>query len=342
VSTIEFGTRIPNSGPLASPENLVMAARLTEDLGFDSVWVHDHMSWNLEMHRDHVSSGSVDAVRQDQDPDFYESLITLSHVAAVTKRCRLGVAALVLPARNVAHIAKQVSTLDNLSGGRLILVVGLGSPASTGSYEYETAGVPIARRGKRIDEYIAVLRALWAKTGEEEVAFHGEFVNFDNAVLYPNPIQQPMPIWIGGGTVPAAQRAGRLGDGWIPGWMTPQEMKTALAMMRDVAAQHGRDARNMPIGLEVITAITKDRASAFELGASTVKAGLANWERKFENAEDAVEQCLFGNVDDGIRQVEGFMEAGVTHFELRMVYRTMDEFKEQMELWAEKILPRFR
>ena len=344
MSTIEFGIRIPNSGPLASTANMVEAARGAEDRGVDAVWVHDHLTWTLEMHRYHVSCGSVEAVREDQDPDFFESIVVLSHVAAVTKRCRLGVAALVLPARNPVHMAKQWATLDVMSGGRTTLVVGLGSPATTGSREYEAVGVPMETRGKRLDEYMGVLRTIWADG--PSATFEGQFASFDQAVIFPKPLQKPVPpIWIGGGTLHAIKRAARLGDGWIPGWLTPAEMKKSRAMLVEEAAKHGRDGSKLPVGLEVITSIAKDRQTAHDRApgaVATVKAGLGNWERKFDRTEDAVDQCIIGDVDDCIRQVEAFKEAGDTHFELRLDYQTMDELMEQLDIWSEKVQPRFR
>lgn len=340
MSSVEFGLRIPNSGPLASPANLVRAAREAEALGFGSVWVHDHLSWSREMHRHHVSCGSADAVREEQPPDFYESIVTLAHVAAVTTKVRLGVACVVLPARNPVHVAKQWATLDALAGGRTIFGVGLGSKAATESKEYAAAGVSEARRGARFDEYIAAVRAVWQ---DDPTSFHGEFLDFDDATIYPKPRQQPYPpIWIGGATEYAVRRAARLGEGWIPGWQTPEEIRQARVALIEEAARHGRDGEAVEIGLEVITAVAKDRQTAYALGAETVRAGLASWEREFDSADLAIEQCFLGSVDDARRQVEAFVSAGVRHFELRMVYRTMDEFSEQMQLWADKLLPDYR
>src|SRR4051812_46648254 len=116
--SIDFGIRVPNSGPLTNPTNMVRAAQESEVRGFDAFWVHDHLTWTEEMHRYHVSCGAVEAVRDDQRPDFFESVVTLAHLAALTQKIRMGVACVVLPARNPIYLAKQWATLDVLSGGR--------------------------------------------------------------------------------------------------------------------------------------------------------------------------------------------------------------------------------
>ena len=336
---IEFGVRIPNSGPLASPANLIRAATEAEALGYDSIWVHDHLAWSPEMHRHHISSGAAEALAHDQTPDFYESLITLSHLAALTRKVRLGVACIVLPCRHPVHIAKQLAVLDVMSGGRIDVGVGLGSLASAASREYEAAGVPKNGRARRLDEYVAVLRAVWQ---HGPVSYHGEFVFLDGVHIDPKPLQRPgPPIWIGGGTPPAARRAGRLGDGWIPGWLTPQELKEHLVVMAEEAGKCGRPA-DIPVGLEVIACIARDRATAMRQARPTIATSLKTYERSMDSDDFAVEQSIIGSIEDVRRQVAGFIAAGVTHFELKFVYSTMDELSEQMELWTNEILPAYQ
>src|SRR5688572_1925117 len=134
---IKFGVRIPNSSPLANGPNLVRAAKEAERIGFDSVWVHDHLTWTREIASIHLSAGAVELVEPGQTPDFYDSIVALSYVAAHTERVKLGVAVLVLPGRDPVYIAKQWAVLDALSGGRTILGVGLGSPSALRSGEFE-------------------------------------------------------------------------------------------------------------------------------------------------------------------------------------------------------------
>ncbi|MCW2493144.1 MAG: Luciferase-like, subgroup, partial [Frankiales bacterium] len=121
MTKIEFGIRVPNSGPLSSVQNLIRTAKAAEDLGFDTVWTHDHVVWSSEMHRHHISSGSMDALKDDQTADFYESVTTLAFLAAHTSRVKLGVACLVMPTRNPIYAAKQLATVDHFTNGRLLV-----------------------------------------------------------------------------------------------------------------------------------------------------------------------------------------------------------------------------
>src|SRR5215475_2068917 len=117
MNKISFGVRVPNSGPLSSIKNIVNAAKSAEELGFDAIWVHDHVVWSSEMHRHHISSGSKEAISDDQTADFYESLSTLAFLAAHTERVKLGVACIVMPTHNPIYTAKQTATIDHLTGG---------------------------------------------------------------------------------------------------------------------------------------------------------------------------------------------------------------------------------
>src|SRR5919106_5189596 len=122
---ISFGVRVPNSGPLSSIENIVKATKQAEELGFDAVWVHDHVVWSSEMHRHHISSGAAEALSDTQDANFFEATTVLSYLAAETKTITLGVACLVMPCRNPIYAAKQYSTLDWLANGPVLVGVGL-------------------------------------------------------------------------------------------------------------------------------------------------------------------------------------------------------------------------
>ena len=115
MNKISFGVRVPNSGPLSSIENIVKATKSAEDMGFDAIWVHDHVVWSSEMHRHHISSGAAEALTDTQDANFFEATTILSYLAAETKKIVLGVACLVMPCRNPIYAAKQYSTLGSSS-----------------------------------------------------------------------------------------------------------------------------------------------------------------------------------------------------------------------------------
>jgi probable F420-dependent oxidoreductase len=171
-----------------------------------------------------------------------DPLIWLSYLAAATSRINLATGVTILPQRNPVVFAKEVATLDQMSAGRMQLGVGVGWLKE----EFAAIGVPFEDRGRRTDEYVAALRALWT---QEAATFHGEFVNFDDCILRPHPMQASVPIHVGGHTEVAAKRAGRLGDGFFPAAPTYAELEHLFSLARRTASESGRD----PEALELTT-----------------------------------------------------------------------------------------
>jgi probable F420-dependent oxidoreductase len=340
MTQVKFGVRVPNSGPLASVVNLVRAAQAAEELGFDSLWVHDHVVWSSQMHRHHISSGSSDAVTDDQTADFYEAITSVAYLAAVTQTIDLGIACLVMPTRNPIYAAKQLATLDHLCDGRLIVGVGLGSKATESSSEFDVFGVPFSARARLTDEYVDVMKTIWR---EPLASYDGAYVQFKDAEMFPKPKQSPHPpIWVGGWTDHAARRTARVGDGWIPGWLSPSEMARGRELLLRTADEHGRDGNEIVIAVEKLASIATDRDSALDRAVRTVRASSKTYERDVDDVRFALDRHIFGSVDDVVRRVDEFVAAGVTHFELKLIYATIDELVDQMQLWAEQVMPRFR
>ena len=340
MSQISFGVRVPNSGPLSSVANINRAAVEAEEMGFDSIFLHDHVVWSTEMHRHHISSGAHEALDSDQSADFYEALTTIGYLAAKTSRVRIGVACLVMPTRNPIYAAKQLATLDHLSGGRLIAGVGLGSKASRESSEFDVFGVPFSARARMTDEFVEAMRAIWT---QPLATYSGRHVEFKDAEIYPKPLQKPGPeVWVGGWTDAAARRTGRIGDGWVPGWLSPSEMARGAVIVRDTAKENDRDPSKITIAVEKLTVIDTDRDAAMARAIPTVQTSSQTYERDVDQIQFALDRHIFGSVDDVKRRVGEFVDAGVTHFELKFIYPTMDELTRQMELWAAEILPAFR
>jgi probable F420-dependent oxidoreductase len=206
---LRVGITLPNYGPLAGAQNLVRLAQRAEALGFDSIWVADH----LVMPRDTASSYPYDRrtsappARLDGLVEFYEPLTTLAYLAGATRRLRLGVSVYIVPYRNPVVTAKLIATLDALSGGRVIFGAGVGWLRE----EFRAVGADPRVRGRVTDEYLEVCRRLWR---DEVASFAGAHYELPPVRSGPKPVQRPWPpIWIGGNSAAARARAVALGDG---------------------------------------------------------------------------------------------------------------------------------
>jgi probable F420-dependent oxidoreductase len=171
------------------------------------------------------------------DTDLTDPLIWLTWLAASTSSIRLGTGILILPERNPLVLAKELGTLDSLSGGRVELGIGVGWLKE----EFDALGIPWERRGARTDEYVAVMQKLW---GGNEVSFDGEFVSFENISSNPKPVNGSIPITVGGHSDAAARRAGRIGNGFFPG---KGDLKHMLNLMNESAEKNGRDPKEIEV-----------------------------------------------------------------------------------------------
>ncbi|MGH9187970.1 MAG: TIGR03619 family F420-dependent LLM class oxidoreductase [Acidimicrobiales bacterium] len=226
---MKFGI-VANILDFVRPQGAAALARAAEGAGFESLWTVEHpvVPFGYQSEYPYSRSGRMPGGEHTDIPD---PLIWLSFVAAHTSRIRLATGILLLPLRAPAITAKEVATLDVLSGGRVTLGVGVGWLAE----EFTAVGVPFERRGARLDAYIHALRALWA---ESEATVHSEFVSLERAVSRPKPARGSVPIVIGGHTQAAARRAGRLGDGFFP---ARGDLPHLFKVMRRAATKAGRD-----------------------------------------------------------------------------------------------------
>jgi probable F420-dependent oxidoreductase len=224
---MDVGFGLPVSGAWATPANQVRIARRAEALGYRSLWTFQRLL--IPARPEGIAA--TPAYRSVLDP-----VVSLAHVAAVTGRIRLGVAVLNMPFFSPALLAKQLASLDVVSGGRLDAGLGLGwSPE-----EYAASGVPRERRGARGEELLAVLRALWT---QEVAEHHGDFYDLPPVRAEPKPVQRPHPpLLLGGSAAPALRRAGRLADGWISSSRAdPSSLHASIAVIAEAARQAGRD-----------------------------------------------------------------------------------------------------
>ena len=238
---MKFGVMAPYQlAPLETGEYAAAFGRLVEELGFESVWTVEHHVMCVEYQSVYPYShnGRSPFAADTVQPD---PLIWLSYLAAATQRLRLATGILILPFRNPVVLAKTLASLDRISGGRLLLGIGVGWVRE----EAEALGVDFSMRGRRADEYIEVMRTLWR---EPVASFHGEFVNFDGVVSEPRPAQQGgVPIIVGGHSEAAARRAGRLGNGFYPLGVAPERLASLRRIMEETAREHGRDPAKIEI-----------------------------------------------------------------------------------------------
>jgi len=209
-------------------------ARMAEEEGCESIWGVEHVlvAEDYEPNYLYSSDGRMPADDNTVMPDPLE---WLAFVAGVTERIRLGTSVVVVSQHSPVILAKRLATLDKLSGGRLMLGAGMGWQKE----EYAALGIPYAQRGKRLDENIAVLRALWQ---EGPSSFQGQFTQFERVHCDPKPTQAGgVPILIGGSGPVAARRAGRIGDGFYPYVISPEDLELRVAEMRSAAQAAGRD-----------------------------------------------------------------------------------------------------
>ena len=329
---MKFGARVPNSGPLASRENVIEVADAAEKLAFDSLWVHDHILWGTEQHRTHLSAGSAEALVESQHPNFYESITTLSYLAGRLKKIRMGIAVIVLPLRNPVVLAKQLANLDVLSDGRLIIGVAPGAPNIT-KPEFDALGVAYEERGKITDEYIKAIRTIWS---EDLPTFSGHYVNFKEIQLFPKPRQRPPNILIGGserGLSPRAlRRVVELGDGWIPAYLTPAEIADGMTKINEAGQSKGRAFKSFLVSHETFAYVDNSSQKAHELAKKSL---LTN----FVTLEEAEKRCLVGNPEEVIEKIHRYSEAGVNMTELKFVYSDIPSLMNIMQLFSDKIIP---
>jgi probable F420-dependent oxidoreductase len=339
VPQVTFGIRVPNSGPLASPESILKVAQEAESLGYDSIWVHDHLTWTEEIHRTHISSGSDASHAGNDSPDFYEAITTLAYLAGLVDSVRLGIACLVVPCRNPLLLAKQIASLDAFCAGRLDIGLGIGSPSTLRSREYEVLGVNKKQRGKIADDYIRAMKAIWTS---QPSTYEGEFVTFKNAEICPKPRQKPHPpLWIGGWTEAAMKRAAVFGDGWLPAWLLPEDIGKRFRELKTMAAAHGRDPNAIHLGIEVYGCIDEDSSKARERGLGTLSIGRSTFERLM-TVEQLTAVSLIGSPEDIRSTVKAYVNAGVSHFEIKFIYPTLARHSQMLQLFAKEILPAFR
>jgi probable F420-dependent oxidoreductase len=238
-----------NMGLMSQPDVLAQAAQEAEAAGFDSVWAGEH----IVLPDPQVPPSPM----RPQDPAL-DSLLALTWAAAHTATIRLATGIVILPQRNPVVLAKEVATLDVLSGGRVILGIGAGYLEP----EFRAVGANFAERGAVTDEYLDAMRALWY---DRHPAFHGRFADFAGIDAHPRPLQQPIPLVVGGHTAPAYRRAVARAHGWYGYGLTPQQAAASVAGLAVAADRIQRPAElgELEISVTPRGQITRELAAEF-------------------------------------------------------------------------------
>ena len=291
------------------PEEQLALVQRVEQLGFDSVWTGDHVSFHNPL---------------------YESLTLLASYAPITRRIKLGTAVYLLALRSPAVAAKITATIDVLSEGRLIFGVGVGGENPK---EFELCGVPHAERGARVTEGIDVVRALWRET---PATFHGRFSRFEGVSIDPKPVQKLPPIWVGGRSDAALVRAGSQGDGWVSYVVQPERYARSLEKIREAAHAAGRSLTGFTGAHLAFITVGRDYERARKTWVSVLSRRYA---QDFEPL--AKKYGVIGTPEQCAEQLAAFCDAGCTYFLLSAIGDPRDE-REQLETIAADILPRFQ
>jgi len=293
---MKFGLILPNFGAIAGADAIRQSAILAEELGFDSVWTTDHVLMPASM--------------PDPYGNLVESLIALSLAAAVTRRVQLGTSIIVTPQREPVLLAKQLASIDAISGGRLILGAGVGWLEQEFAYlnaDYES-------RGARFDEGLSLARALWGGEG----SFSGEYTTIDDALFSPCPAKgSELPIWIGGNSSHAVRRAATMADGWHPVGLTPAELEEGVA------------ALGAPNGGRAVTVSLRTNIELLAAG---------------ETSKDyqAPGHAPRGSAAEITSELRAYQDAGLEHAVLWLFHESKDELESRVRLFAAEVMPNFR
>jgi probable F420-dependent oxidoreductase len=287
---LELGWHLPSRGPLARVDVVTRLARTADTLGYSVVTISDHVVLPTHSSAPYPYDHSGAFPGGAQQP-FIEPIPLAAWILSATRRIRVAISVLVVPYRNPVVTAKQLATIDVLSGGRLIVGVGVGWWPE----EFEAlASPPFAERGAVTDEYLRLMKTLWT---EDDPRFEGKYYRVGDITLFPKPVQKPHPpIWVGGHTEPALRRTATLGDAWHPiglrgpAGLAPDELAEKVARIRNMARQGGRDPAAIKVAFR----------GPIDLWPANTKA----------SAETL--QPLAGPLDKVVADLRAYQAAGVT------------------------------
>jgi probable F420-dependent oxidoreductase len=333
-----FGIGIPTGTeglmypvPFAGARDNIRLSRAAEDLGYDSVWGNDHISTQ------HYVSKAF-----PHPPNYYAPLMILAAIAENTTRLKVATALLVVPFRHPAVIAKELATLDRLSGGRLIVGVGIGAYRE----EFEAMMGPRSgsvHRGRLLDEALEVLIRIFR---EERVTHEGKYFHLHELQSYPKPLQDPFPFYIGGNSPAGRLRTARFGQGWLPAILTPDEIREAVKEIQGHCEKHRRDFAGIDIAPQLCVSLGRTHEEAMEkFKKSQLYHHVESLKKSTLKDQDTglvEERNLIGTPDEVSEHIRRYIDAGVTTFSAMLfAVNTVDEKIEAMEYFAKEVMPNF-
>jgi alkanesulfonate monooxygenase SsuD/methylene tetrahydromethanopterin reductase-like flavin-dependent oxidoreductase (luciferase family) len=324
---MKFGLLLPHFGEHASKEKLLEGSKLAEDVGFDSVWVRDHLVF--EPHGE----------MEKPNRTFYDALTTLTAIGAVTERIELGTGSLI-PFRHPLVTALMAGTITQLVGPRLILGFGAG----TFDHEFEAIGWGDRDRVELVRSNAEILRRVFT---ENDVDYSDDNFTFNDITIEPKPVGGRVPFWYCGATPRSARLAVEFCDGWMPGRISLHTMAKRIETMRDLSERQGK---TMPtIAVIPPTSIEETREEALKhvnipgllAWANKSKFAVRPPSGKFETVEDLEGQLIVGSPDEAVAEIKKFGDLGTQHlvFDFRFKF---DRFFEQIKLLGSEVLPHLR
>jgi probable F420-dependent oxidoreductase len=251
---VKFGLRLPGAGPYAGPEAITAFAQKAEELGFDALFMTDHVALptNLQTKYPYRADGKF---FWPPETPYLDTILVLTWAAAATERIQVGTSVLIAGWHAPVNTAKAFATLDLLNGGRTICAIGTGWMKE----QFDILGSPFEERGPRTTEYIRLLKHLWS---EDEVDFHGDFWNYSGFKFYPHPVALPgrpsIPIWHGGKSDPVLRRVAKVADGWHPLYINPDELEQKLEKLERLLADEGRTMDEITLSARPVDQATMD------------------------------------------------------------------------------------
>lgn len=324
----KYGLLLPHFGEFADRDRLLEGSKLAERYGFDSVWVRDHLIF--EPHGE----------MEKPNRSFFDALITLTAIGAVTERIELGTGSLI-PFRHPLEVALSVATMTHLVGPRVILGYGAG----TFDHEFEAVGIdPNIKRWDLVEGTARILKKVWTENG---VDYADDHYAFNDVTIEPKPVGGPVPFWYCGGTPASARRAVQYCEGWMPGRISLATFRARVDKMREMSSEAGKPMPTVAVIPPTSVEATREDAlrdvnvDGLLAWANNAKFWVKPPSGRFETWEDLEGTLIAGSPDEVVEECRKFEEAGCEHlvFDFRFKF---DRFFEQIQLLGEEVLPKLR